>query len=228
MDLKAQGTYLQFTDGNLGTNLSSWRFSGNDEQKWEFATAGQSSAYTILNAKYQNYAAWAGNLESGEPYVFAGQAPYSWFVEQTNGSYTISPTPDFKDTWNVEDGYNGNDINIIIYHGITLFNINSTHLDSTTNSTFTNGTSSKSDGGGLSEGDKLNAGIAVASLFVGILGIWIAYLGIKGEGPFAFLNTCCRREAKNKYKELQEGDPDNKRRALTKSDRTDTVSMDEI
>ncbi|KIJ24424.1 hypothetical protein M422DRAFT_39173 [Sphaerobolus stellatus SS14] len=107
---------MQFSDGSSGTNLTSWRFSGKEEQMWEFTSVitndSDRPAYYILNVKYQNYAFWEGQPGSGQRFIFANQVTSLWYTEQINGSYTISPFPDFTYSWNVQNADNGNDINV--------------------------------------------------------------------------------------------------------------------
>ncbi|KIM81623.1 hypothetical protein PILCRDRAFT_497919 [Piloderma croceum F 1598] len=106
------GVFLEFADGTEGTNLTTWKFSGNQSQQWQVA-GNSSTSYTFQNVLYQNYFFFT----SSAAYLAASLTPYNWYIEGFGGGYIFAPDPSFNSFWNVDDGFTNDNNPIILYGG---------------------------------------------------------------------------------------------------------------
>ncbi|KAF9232658.1 hypothetical protein BU15DRAFT_81002 [Melanogaster broomeanus] len=112
------GTYLELTDNNLGTNLTTSHYSGSQGQQWILALAtgpsASSTVYTVKNVQYQTYITY--NVTQN-PVHFVGQrsSPYYWFVETYQTGYAFSADSSFDYSWNVNNGYSSDNNPVILW-----------------------------------------------------------------------------------------------------------------
>ncbi|EMD35460.1 hypothetical protein CERSUDRAFT_96577 [Gelatoporia subvermispora B] len=107
IEAKQQATLLELTDGDEGTILTTWSFSGAQNQQWQLQWDPSASRCRVTNVLYPSMYITQPTDQSnpsGYQYIESGSDPFDWFVKPMNGGYIFSADPAFVNAWNVAAG----------------------------------------------------------------------------------------------------------------------------
>jgi len=107
---QVEGTFIQFNDAQKGTDVTAWKYSGDQAQQvyflvlsmkrtaanllfaqWQIETDGL--ACTVMNVRYQTYVSLLNAPGTRDNHLQAGQEPYKWYIYDINGGHVCVTCP---------------------------------------------------------------------------------------------------------------------------------------
>ncbi|OCH87226.1 hypothetical protein OBBRIDRAFT_827833 [Obba rivulosa] len=116
IEARQQGTLLELTSGAPGMILTTWAYSGEENQQWQVEVDAGLTKCRVSSVQYPfMYVSLPANQSnpSGYQYIESSSEPFDWYFKPANSGYIFSSDPAFFTAWNVEAQSNANNNSVI-------------------------------------------------------------------------------------------------------------------